>query len=71
MKAGECVALVGSSGCGKSTVLQLVQRLYDPHRGTVQLDGRDVAALSLPWLRTRLGTPPFAPCLARLAYHMS
>ncbi|KPJ04743.1 Multidrug resistance protein 1 [Papilio xuthus] len=55
VKAGECVALVGSSGCGKSTVLQLVQRLYDPQRGEVQLDGRDVSALSLPWLRARLG----------------
>ncbi|KPJ16025.1 Multidrug resistance protein 1 [Papilio machaon] len=65
VKTGECVALVGSSGCGKSTVLQLVQRLYDPQRGTVQLDGRDVAALSLPWLRTRLGVVGQEPVLFR------
>jgi ABC-type transport system involved in cytochrome bd biosynthesis, fused ATPase and permease components len=35
VKSGETVALVGSSGCGKSTILQLVQRMYDPSEGKV------------------------------------
>lgn len=55
VKAGENVALVGSSGCGKSTVLQLIQRLYDPTIGSVQLDGKDLRNLNLGWLRSSLG----------------
>jgi ABC-type transport system involved in cytochrome bd biosynthesis fused ATPase/permease subunit len=38
VKSGETVALVGSSGCGKSTVLQLIQRLYDPSDGKVKTE---------------------------------
>jgi ABC-type dipeptide/oligopeptide/nickel transport system ATPase component len=38
VKSGETVALVGSSGCGKSTIIQLVQRLYDPSDGKVQTE---------------------------------
>lgn len=37
IKAGDTVALVGSSGCGKSTVIQLIQRFYDPTSGEVLL----------------------------------
>lgn len=55
VKAGENVALVGSSGCGKSTVLQLLQRLYDPITGSVELDGKDLRNLNLGWLRSSLG----------------
>lgn len=55
IKAGENVALVGSSGCGKSTILQLLQRLYDPLTGSVQLDGKDLRNLNLSWLRSSLG----------------
>ena len=36
VKSGETVALVGSSGCGKSTILHLIQRMYDPSEGKVQ-----------------------------------
>ena len=39
---GKTVALVGSSGCGKSTCIQLVQRFYDPDQGKVTLDGSDI-----------------------------
>lgn len=49
------MALVGSSGCGKSTILQLLQRMYDPHSGSVKLDGKDIKNLNLGWLRSALG----------------
>lgn len=43
--------LVGESGCGKSTALQLIMRFYDPDEGTVTLDGHDLKSLDLKWLR--------------------
>ncbi|CAH0716416.1 unnamed protein product, partial [Brenthis ino] len=69
IKAGECVALVGSSGCGKSTVLQLLQRMYDPHIGTVKLDGKNVKNLNLGWLRSSLGVVGQEPVLFRGTIH--
>ncbi|CAK1588202.1 unnamed protein product [Parnassius mnemosyne] len=65
IKAGECVALVGSSGCGKTTILQLLQRLYDPHIGTVKLDGKNLRSLNLGWLRSSLGVVGQEPVLFR------
>ncbi|CAK1588203.1 unnamed protein product [Parnassius mnemosyne] len=65
IKAGECVALVGSSGCGKTTILQLLQRLYDPHIGTVKLDGKNLRNLNLGWLRSSLGVVGQEPVLFR------
>ncbi|CAF1399450.1 unnamed protein product, partial [Didymodactylos carnosus] len=43
------VALVGASGCGKSTIIQLLQRLYDPQQGKILLDGRDIRTLNVAW----------------------
>ena len=62
-RAGKTVALVGGSGSGKSTVLQLIQRLYDPAAGAVLLDGRDVRGLQLRWLRRQLGVVLQEPTL--------
>jgi ATP-binding cassette subfamily B (MDR/TAP) protein 1 len=50
--AGANVALVGQSGSGKSTVVQLVERFFDPQAGSIALDGRDLRSLDLRWLRS-------------------
>ena len=50
----ETVALVGSSGAGKTTLANLVPRFYQPTRGRVLLDGRDLEALTLPSLRANI-----------------
>ncbi|WP_431275765.1 ABC transporter transmembrane domain-containing protein [Variovorax ureilyticus] len=55
---GETVALVGSSGAGKSTVFQLLLRYYDPQSGSISLDGAPLGALSLDALRQRIGLVP-------------
>ncbi|CAF1305591.1 unnamed protein product [Adineta ricciae] len=61
--SGKTVALCGSSGCGKSTSIQLVQRLYDPDQGEVLLDGRDIRSLNLRWLRSHIGIVSQEPVL--------
>ncbi len=53
--AGKTVALVGQSGSGKSTVVGLIERLYDPAAGSVELDGVNVRDLKLSWLRSLVG----------------
>jgi ATP-binding cassette subfamily B (MDR/TAP) protein 1 len=55
VKAGNTVALVGSSGGGKSTTVALLERFYDPLEGTVSIDGEDIKNLNLRWLRQRIG----------------
>lgn len=52
---GQRVALVGSSGAGKSTMLSLILRFYDPQEGTLRLDGHDLRALQLDSLRAHIG----------------
>eukprot|EP00198_Chlamydomonas_reinhardtii_P007814 XP_001697151.1 MDR-like ABC transporter [Chlamydomonas reinhardtii] len=61
--AGKTVALVGSSGSGKSTVVQLIERFYDPLAGTVTLDGMDLRSLPLRWLRNQVGLVSQEPTL--------
>jgi ATP-binding cassette subfamily B protein len=52
---GEMIALVGQTGSGKSTVINLVPRFYDVSRGTVRLDGVDVRDVTLESLRSHIG----------------
>jgi ATP-binding cassette, subfamily B, multidrug efflux pump len=56
--AGETVALVGSTGAGKTTLVNLMVRLYDPWEGQVLLDGVDIRELSLDDLRAAIGFVP-------------
>ncbi|KAM9686522.1 ATP-binding cassette sub-family B member 10, mitochondrial isoform 1-T1 [Trichechus inunguis] len=61
--SGSVTALVGSSGSGKSTVVSLLLRLYDPISGTVTLDGCDIRELNPVWLRSKIGTVSQEPVL--------
>jgi ATP-binding cassette subfamily B protein len=63
VEPGETVALVGPSGAGKTTVLQLLLRFYDPQSGRVRLDGVDIAQVDPTALRTRLGLVPQDPVI--------
>ena len=56
--AGQTVALVGTTGAGKSTIVKLVARFYDPSAGAVRVDGTDLRALDLAAYRRRLGVVP-------------
>ena len=53
--SGEVLALVGQNGAGKTTIVKLLARLYDPTEGRVLLDGRDLRDYDLAQLRTRVG----------------
>lgn len=53
--AGETIAIVGPTGAGKTTLVNLVPRFYDPTTGVVRLDGRDVREFTLPSLRGHFG----------------
>ncbi|XP_027703697.1 phosphatidylcholine translocator ABCB4 isoform X3 [Vombatus ursinus] len=63
VKKGQTLALVGSSGCGKSTVVQLLERFYDPLAGQVLLDGQETKKLNVQWLRAQLGIVSQEPIL--------
>ncbi|XP_027357405.1 putative ABC transporter B family member 8 [Abrus precatorius] len=51
VKPGKSVGLVGKSGCGKSTVIALIQRFYDVERGSVKVDNMDIRELDIYWYR--------------------
>ena len=53
VERGQTVALVGASGCGKSTCIQLLQRFYDVDSGSILIDGDDVRDLNVAALRER------------------
>jgi ATP-binding cassette subfamily B protein len=55
VKPGQCVALVGPTGAGKSTLVSLLSRFYEATAGEILLDGRDVAGISLHELREQIG----------------
>jgi ATP-binding cassette subfamily B (MDR/TAP) protein 1 len=60
---GTTVALVGESGSGKSTIIQLIERFYDPIEGQVLLDGRNLKSLQVAWLRSQVALVNQEPTL--------
>jgi ABC-type multidrug transport system fused ATPase/permease subunit len=63
VEPGEVVALVGRSGAGKSTVLNLLLRFYDPEEGKISIDGNDTRTLDASWLRAQMGVVLQEPVL--------
>lgn len=63
LKAGDKIALVGSSGCGKSTIVNLLQRFYDPTKGRVLIDGVDLREVNVHSLREQIGIVSQEPVL--------
>lgn len=54
-KQGQTVALVGHTGSGKSSIINLLFRFYDPQKGTITIDGQDVTDLPKQWIRHHMG----------------
>ncbi|KAL9318790.1 hypothetical protein ACSQ67_015307 [Phaseolus vulgaris] len=63
IKSGTTAALVGQSGSGKSTVISLVERFYDPHAGEVLIDGINLKEFQLRWIRGKIGLVSQEPVL--------
>lgn len=61
--AGKIVALVGGSGSGKSTVISLIERFYEPLSGEILLDGTNIRELDIKWLRQQIGLVNQEPAL--------
>ncbi|MFQ1700153.1 ABC transporter transmembrane domain-containing protein [Loktanella agnita] len=63
IRPGETVALVGPSGAGKSTIIQMVQRFYEPQEGAVRIDGIDLRDLARPDFRKHVALVPQDPVI--------
>jgi len=63
VKKGETLAIIGNTGSGKSTILELIGRLNDVERGTIEIDGINIKNLNLNNLRTSIGFVPQDPFL--------
>ncbi|CAF0798984.1 unnamed protein product [Adineta steineri] len=66
VKQGETIALVGSSGSGKSTCIQLLQRFYDLNSGSILIDDNEINKYNLKWLRQNLGVVSQEPILFQI-----
>lgn len=62
-EAGKTTAIVGSSGSGKSTILALITRFFDPLAGSIAIDGNPIDELNIRWLRSRIGFVQQEPIL--------
>lgn len=55
VKPGQTLAIVGATGSGKSTIVNLLERFYDPEQGEILIDGQDIRSLNTFWLRKHIG----------------
>ncbi|KMT03250.1 hypothetical protein BVRB_8g197930 [Beta vulgaris subsp. vulgaris] len=63
ISSGTTAALVGQSGSGKSTVISLIERFYDPHAGQILIDGINLKEFQLRWIRQKIGLVSQEPIL--------
>ncbi|KAJ0100580.1 hypothetical protein Patl1_22045 [Pistacia atlantica] len=63
IEAGKSIALVGQSGSGKSTIISLIERFYNPSKGIVKIDGRDIRSYNLKSLRRHIALVSQEPTL--------
>lgn len=63
IESGTMMAIVGSSGSGKSSFVSLLLRFYDPCSGSIKIDGIDITVLDPHWLRQQIGTVSQEPAL--------
>ncbi|XP_032211751.1 bile salt export pump isoform X1 [Mustela erminea] len=63
VRPGQTLAFVGSSGCGKSTSIQLLERFYDPDQGKLMIDGHDSKRVNVQFLRSNIGIVSQEPVL--------
>ncbi|XP_025418287.1 multidrug resistance protein 1-like [Sipha flava] len=63
VEPGKTLAIVGESGCGKSTVVSLLERFYDPSKGVIEVDDHDIRAMNLCHLRKNIGIVTQEPIL--------
>ena len=55
VKKGQMIALVGETGSGKSTIVNLLCRFYEPKSGKILMDGKDIQKRSVGWLHSNIG----------------
>ncbi len=55
LKQGTSLAIVGKSGCGKSTILSLLLRFYEPSGGSIRIDGINIIDFDIHYLRSKMG----------------
>ena len=68
IKKGEKTAFVGTSGCGKSTIMSLLLRFYEPESGKVLIDGNDIKDYNLKYLRDQFGVVSQEPVLFNASF---
>jgi len=66
---GQMVALVGASGAGKTSLVNLIPRFYDPTSGRIEIDGVDISSVTLESLRSQMGIVPQEPILFSGSIH--
>ena len=70
VQPGQKVALVGTSGGGKTTIVNLIERFYDPHRGSVLFDGLSLTDINHDYLHQQVDTSLLPMLLFQLALHL-